>query len=93
MLAFQRNGCHAINKLEDFKDNLVFEHKYTNKNLLFYAENQKPFELVDYLGNKYTVDDISGCCLVPTTYELGRAQMYASLVDDESSKRAIYKLK
>ena len=89
---FQNLGCNCLNDLKEFKDDLIFKHEYTNKNLLFYAENQKPFELTDYLGNKYVVTDISGCCVLPTTYEMKRAELYARLVD-ESSKRAIYKLK
>lgn len=89
---FQNLGCNCLNDLKEFKDDLVFKHEYTNKNLLFYSENQKPFELTDYLGNKYTVTDVSGCSVLPTTYEMKRAELYARLVD-ESSKRAIYKLK
>lgn len=81
----------ALKKLEDFKDEYVFKYKDTNKNTLFYTENQAPFELVDYLGNKCVVNDITGVCLVPTTYELGKSLDYANLISDESSKRAIYK--
>ena len=81
----------ALKKLEDFKDGYIFKYKDTNKNTLFYTENQAPFELVDYLGNKCVVNDISGVCLVPTTYELGKSLDYANLISDESSKRAIYK--
>ena len=32
-----------------------------------------------------------GCCLVPTTYILGKALEYADLISDNSSKRAKYK--
>ena len=51
----------------------------------------KPFALIDYLGNEYLVNDKSGCCIVPTTYVLGKALDYANLLSDNSSKRAIYK--
>ncbi len=47
--------------------------------------------MTDYLGNKFVVSDKSGCCLLPTTYILGKAEEYANLISDESSKRAVYK--
>ena len=81
----------ALNKLEDFNDGYVFKYKDTNKNTLFYVENQNEFELIDYLGNKCVVTDKSGVCLVPTTYELGKSLEYANLISDDSSRRAIYK--
>lgn len=57
--------------------------------MLVYCEEQFPFELTDYLGNKYVVDDFSGSCVLPTTYELGRAEDYIQLTS-ESSKRAVF---
>ena len=86
-----KSGAKALKDLHDFKDDFVFEYKDTNKNLLFYVEDQQPVEVTDYLGNKYTITDKSGCCLVPTTYVLGKALEYANLVSDASSSRAIYK--
>ena len=58
---------------------------------LMYVENQLVLEMTDYLGNKNIVKDKSGCCLLPATYELSMALDYANLVNDNSSKRAIYK--
>ena len=81
----------GLKKLEDFKDDYIFKYKDTNKHTLFYVENQSPFELEDYLGNKHIVSDKSGVCLVPTTYILGKAIEYANLISDDSSRRAIYK--
>ena len=65
--------------------------KYTNKNLLMYCENQEKNVIIDYEGNEYEVDDKSGCCLVPTTYVLGKALEYSDLLSDNSSKRARFK--
>lgn len=84
-------GAKALKKLSDFKDNLVFDFKDTGKNLLMYNDNQESFMLKDYLGNKLEVTDKYGCCLVPTTYVLGKSEEYANLLSDESSKRAIFK--
>lgn len=81
----------GLKKLEDFKDDYVFKYKDTNKHTLFYVENQSPFELEDYLGNKHNVSDKSGVCLVPTTYVLGKSIDYTNLISDDSSRRAIYK--
>ena len=85
-----KNGARALNSIDEFRDNLVFRFKDTNKNLLMYVENQEPLEVVDFLGNKYKIDDKSGCCLVPTTYVLGKALEYCELLTDNSSERAIY---
>lgn len=86
-----KQGAKVLNSLDEFRDDLVFSYEDTGKNLLMYVENQQPFELVDYLGKKSVVSDKSGCCLLPTTYILGKAEEYANLISDESSHRAIYK--
>lgn len=80
-----------MKKIEDFRDDLVFPHDLTNKNLLVYCDNQKENTIVDYLGNSYTVTDKSGCCVLPTTYVLGKSDDYADLISDDSSARAIFK--
>ena len=77
--------------MSEFKDNFVFDFKYTNKNLLIYNDEMSPFELTDYKGKKQVVNDKYGCVLIPTTYELGKSEEYANLISDESSKRAIFK--
>lgn len=86
-----KRGSKCLTKLEQFRDNLVFDFKYTNKNMVMYNDNQKPFDLLDYMGIKYKVDDPTGICLVPTTYELGKSLEYANLLTDNSSKRALFK--
>lgn len=84
-------GASQLKTLKDFKDNLVFNYEYTGKNLLFYSDDQVPFILTDYNGIKYEVTDKSGCCLVPNTYVLSKSEEYATLLSDNSSKRAKYK--
>lgn len=86
-----KSGALGLKNLSEFKDNFVFDFKYTNKNLLMYCENQENCNIIDYQGNEYTVKDKSGCCIVPTTYVLGKALEYADLISDNSSKRAKYK--
>ena len=86
-----KTGAKQLQKLEDFKDNLVFEYKNTGKNILFYCENMEEQKIVDYQGNEYVVKDKTGCCLLPTTYVLGKSLEYANLISDNSSNRAIYK--
>lgn len=56
-----------------------------------YCENQENCNIIDYQGNEYTVKDKTGCCIVPTTYVLGKALEYADLISDNSSKRSKYK--
>ena len=84
-------GAKALKNLNDFKDDFVFNFKDTNKNLLMYNDDMKPFDLKDYNGEILQVTDKYGCCLVPTTYVLGKSEEYANLISDESSKRAIFK--
>lgn len=84
-------GAKAMKDLTEFKDNFIFDFKYTNKNLLIYNDDMEEFILKDYEGIELKVNDKYACCLVPTTYALGKSEEYANLLSDESSKRAIYK--
>lgn len=86
-----KTGALGLKKIEDFKDDFVFEFKYTNKNLLMYVENQDEIELEDYQGNIDIVTDKTGCCVVPTTYILGKSSEYCDLISDNSSKRSRFK--
>lgn len=86
-----KGGAKALKKLEDFKDGLIFKFEDTNKNLLYYCDNQDPVMVKDYLGNELLVKDKSGCCLLPNTYTLGKALDYAHLLSDDSTKRNYYK--
>ena len=85
-----KKGVNCMNSLSDFKDNLIFDFAHTNKNLLFYCENQKEIIMTDCKGKKAKVSDISGCCLLPNTYNLNKSLDYAELINDKSSNRAIY---
>lgn len=85
-----KSGSKALKSLDEFRDDLVFSYEDTGKNILMYVDAQDSFELTDYNGKKSIVKDKSGCCLLPTTYVLGKSEEYANLIDD-SSKRAIYK--
>ena len=86
-----KKGAKALKRLEDFKDNFVFNFKDTGKNLLIYNDEMVEFELEDYQGNKELLKNKYGCVLVPTTYELRKSEEYAELITDESSARAIFK--
>lgn len=86
-----KKGAKALKKLEDFKDDFVFRHEDTGKNMVIYTENQKEVNLTDYLGNTCLVKDISGCCILPNTYVLSKSLEYANLITDDSSKRAKFK--
>lgn len=86
-----KEGAKELKRIEDFRDDLVFHYENTNKQLLFYIENQKPINMVDYQGKELIVNDISGCGLFPCTYVLGKALEYSELLTDNSSKRARYK--
>lgn len=85
-----KRGVKEMRSLKDFKDDLTFHFKNTNKNLLFYCENMKEIEIEDYQGHITKINDTSGCCLLPNTYKLSKSLEYAELISDNSSKRAIY---
>lgn len=86
-----KTGAKALNNLQEFKENLVFPYKYTNKNILMYNDDQIPVKLTDYKKNTYVSHEKIGACIVPAVYTLGMAEEYSSLVKDESSPRARYK--
>ena len=86
-----KSGARALKKLEDFKDGLIFRYKDTNKNLLFYVDNQEEHILRDYTGLEYKITDKSGCCILPNSYTLGKALDYCHLLTDDSSRRSVYK--
>ena len=87
----KKKGAKCLNKIEDFRDDLLFKSSITGKQTLIYLDEQVENELIDYQGNKYINTDKTGCCLIPCSYVLGKAIDYANLISDESSKRAIYK--
>lgn len=85
-----KSGSKCINDLKDFKDNLIFDFETTNKYVIMYNDNQDKFKLTDYNGVEFEVTDKYGCCLLPTTYTLGKSEEYIELLSELSSKRAIY---
>lgn len=87
----KEGGNKCLKSLNDFRDDLVFDFENTNKLCLMYNDEQLPLEVTDYLGVKYKVKDKTGCCLLPTTYRLGKSYDYATLLNNESSKRALFK--
>ena len=47
-------------------------------------------EKVQTLLADYYVNDKKGICILPCTYELGKAEEYGDLIDSASSRRAVY---
>ena len=87
----KKKGSKCIKRIEEFRDDLVFDADITNKKNIMYNDDQAPFDLVDYLGLKYRVKDKSACCLLPATYTLGKSLEYADLLTDNSSERAKFR--
>lgn len=87
----KEGGNKCLRSLNDFRDNLVFDFENTNKLCLMYNDDQMPIEITDYFGVKYKVKDKTGCCLLPTTYTLNKSYEYATLLNNESSQRALFK--
>ena len=87
----KKGGAKCLKRIEDFRDDLIFDYENTNKKMMAYNEHQEPIEIIDYKGVKYNVTDKSGVCLLPTTYKLGKALEYADLLTDNSSTRSKFK--
>lgn len=87
-----KQGAKALKgDLENFKDDLVFEFEDTGKNLLIYNDYQSITEITDYQGNTEIRDDLTGSCIIPTTYVLSKSLDFRIALDEFSSKRAHYK--
>ena len=87
-----KKGSVALkNDLHNFKNDLIFKYEDTGKNILIYNDEQKTVEVIDYQGKAEIVSQKTGACLVPTTYVLSKSLEYANFLEDESSKRAVYK--
>ena len=87
----KEKGKNALKKLEDFKDDFVFESKITGKQTMYYIEEQEENIITDYLGNDWLNTDKTGCCFVPCSYELGKSEDYTELLVDLHSRRSWYK--
>lgn len=85
-----KSGAKCLKSLKDFKDDLVFDYKYTNKHLIVYVEEQKPVLLKDYRGVEYLVSDLSGISVLPAEYKLGKSEDYVTLLTDNHTKRAMF---
>ena len=83
-----KSGAECLNKIEDFKDNLVFTFDKTKKNTIIYNDCQMPIDIIDYKGVKYTCNDKTSCVLLPAEYSLSKSYEYTQLLTDNSSKRA-----
>lgn len=86
-----KKGACALKSLEEFRDDFVFEHKDTGKNISLYNDDMEIFEMEDYQGNKQKLTNKFGITLLPTTYVLGKAFDYCELLSDTSPLRSIYK--
>lgn len=86
-----KKGARSLKTLDDFRDNHIFEHKDTGKNILLYNDEMIDYGMKDCQGNIEHLSNRFGCTILPTTYELGKALDYANLISDESSKRSVYR--
>lgn len=85
------DGSKALKSLNDFRDKFIFKASDTGKQTLMYLDEQDEDILVDKDGNKYVNRDITGCCMIPCSYELGKSLDYCELLTDNSSKRAVFR--
>ena len=86
-----KKGAASLKNLDNFRDDFIFRFNDTEKNLLFYVEEQSPLNVEDYLGLTYKITDRSGCCLLPNSYTLSKSLDYVNLISSDSSNRARFK--
>lgn len=86
-----KSGVECLNNdINKFKDNLIFSYNKTNKMTLIYNDNQIPVTITDYQNNTLTINEKNGIVTLPATYSLNKAQEYARLVLEGSSRRSLY---
>ena len=85
------DGSKALKSLNDFRDKFIFKASDTGKQTLMYLDDQEEDTVIDKDGNKYINRDITGCCMIPCSYELGKSLDYCELLTDNSSKRAVFR--
>ena len=86
-----KSGYLCLNKIDDFRDNLVFTYDKTNKHTILYNDEQLPIDITDVNGVKYRCTDKTTCVLLPAEYTLGKAYEYTELLTDISTKRSKFK--
>ena len=86
-----KSGSACLSSINDFKDDLVFTYDKTNKHTIVYNDEQKPIDIIDKNGVKYTCKDKTTCVLLPAEYTLGKAYEYTQLLTDNSTKRSKFK--
>ncbi len=84
-------GARALHNLNDFRDNFIFKASDTEKQSIIYIDSQQYNKVVDVDGVEYMNTDLTGCCMIPCSYELGKSLDYCELLTDNSSKRAVFR--
>ena len=73
-----------------FDDDLVIPAEYTGKMAHKYINKHQVFEVVDYLGEGTTVEEMGGCYLEPVEYSLSMTEEYIKFVLDVKEYRVHY---
>ena len=87
----KKDGGKALKDLNDFRDHYIFKASDTNKQSILYIDEQDVDKVIDVNGVEYNNTDITGCCMIPCSYELGKSLDYCELLTDNSSKRAVFR--
>ena len=65
------HSSELIHTMADFHYGMYFDEYYAGKREHTYIDNQKPFEFIDYMGNRQQSFQQYGVTLNPTTYKMG----------------------
>lgn len=82
------SGAKCLKTLEEFEDGFIFDSKTTKKKSAVYNDEQRPVVITDYRGESLEVTDLTGVCLIPSDYTMGKSSDFNTWL---SSARAIFK--
>lgn len=77
----KKSAVSQMKKIEDFKEDYVFDTEHTGKSLMFYNENQ-PSGIIWKKGEKdeWIMNEKYAIAAMPTTYKLGLSEDYILLI-------------
>lgn len=72
-----KKAANQLEKIEDFKEGLLFDSRHCGKQLLTYLDKQEPFTLPDgtIINQKYAIH------MMPTTYKLSLTKTFADYIE------------
>ncbi len=81
----KKKGSAYLKNLEDFDIGFTFPPEAAGKMTVYYNEDQVPYILTDYTGQKYEASDKYGICLEPTGYTVSVLPYYLEFSNERAT--------